>query len=233
MGLSSGVISQLEDAEKVLTNANVPNNAPEWVASLITTFKGLITELKSLNEKVGKVVEMEALLAVQRNTTDLLQGENKKLNQRIDLLEIIVDNNEQHDRNINLLLHGVPEVIKENSTTQFVNALKDRINITENDISRSHRLGPPRKDGKGPRPIIVRFREETKKIQVYGAKKSLKGKRLLLTENLTKRRQTLFKTAMTILGNRQVWTNEGRLFTKVNNRLIEIRSESDIPEVGE
>ena len=67
-------------------------------------------------------------------------------------------------------------------------------------------------------------------MDVYKAKRNLKGKGIVLTENLTKRRYLLLKTAVEALGVRQVWTNEGRILTKINNQIIEITTEEEIPQ---
>ena len=166
---------------------------------------------------------------MQKQVTDLLKVENDNLNERLVALEIIVDNNEQHDRNINLLLHGVPELTGEKTSEEFVKALAPYIDVKVVDISRSHRLGPPKPSRNKPRPIIARFREENTKMDIFRKKSALRGVKLLLTENLTKWRQSLFTSAKNVLGVRKVWTNEGRIFTKVNDRIREIRSVSDIP----
>ena len=221
----------VNDADQLVRTTIIPEDAPEWVKGLMTIFVGLVTELKSLNLKVNKLAELESSLLIQRNTTDLLKQENGKLNARINALEEIVDNNEQHDRNINLLLHGVAENRDENTTDAFVSALSPLLQISAVDIERSHRLGPPRGNNvRRPRQIIVRFRDEKKKMEVYRSKKALKGAKLLLTENLTKWRQELFNTAKNILGIKNTWTNEGRIFTRHNNQKIEIRCENDIPQ---
>ena len=64
---------------------------------------------------------------------------------------------------------------------------------------------------------------------MYKRKKNLKGKGITLTENLTRRRLQIFNTAVSTLGVRKVWTNEGRILTKIDNRYIEIQTEDDIP----
>ena len=95
---------------------------------------------------------------------------------RVSDLEIQVDNNEQHNRNYNLLLHGVPEKNGENTTKELVEALAPyNVIVSEVDVARSHRLGP-RQRGNKPRPIIARFCDEMKKIEIYRKKSSLKIK---------------------------------------------------------
>ena len=77
--------------------------------------------------------------------------------------------------------------------------------------------------------LLLVSERKTLRWTYFKKKSQLKGVKLLLTENLTKWRQSLFTSAKDILGIRKVWTNEGRIFTKVNDRIKEIRSLSDIP----
>ena len=122
-------MSFLEAAEKVIDEVDV-SDVLTWTRDFKKLFIGLVDELKRLNTKVDKIVEQESLILVQKNTTDLLVKENKRLsaqvnnlNDRVNKLEDIVDHNEQHDRNINLVLHGVAEKNGENTTDEFVNSL--------------------------------------------------------------------------------------------------------------
>ena len=94
------------------------------------------------------------------------------------------------------------------------------VNLECADIARSYRHGPFR--FKKTRPIIVRFSTEAKKLEVYRNKKRLKRSRIVVTENLTSLRLSLYKKAMTVLGSNNVWTSEGKIFTKINNKLTEI-----------
>ena len=227
----------LRDAEQAITNLQVPDDCPTWIQGLMGIFVALVGELKKLNEKVNKMVELESLVSVQQKTTETLRDDNVKLrakvenlNLRVSHMEVLVDNNEQHDRNINLLLHGVPEEDNENSANVFVEAIKPYIkDIKHSDVERVHRLGPFRKNTSRPRPIICRFNNELRKMDIYKKKSYLKGTKLLLTENLTKWRQTVYNTARNVLGVKHVWTIQGRIFTRHNEQKLEIASEHDIP----
>ena len=227
----------LRDAEHAIENLQVPDDCPTWIQGLMGIFVALVGELKKLNVKVNKMVELESLVAVQQKISESLRDDNVKLrakvenlNHRVSHMEVLVDNNEQHDRNINLLLHGVPEKEDENSANVFVEAIKPYIQeITHNDVERVHRLGPYKKNTSRPRPIICRFKNELRKMDVYRKKSCLKGTKLLLTENLTKWRQTVYNTAKNVLGVKHVWTIQGRIFTRHNEQKFEIASVNDIP----
>ena len=224
---------KLDDFEIKIDNiTSSTTNIPEWATEMLNIFKGLVVELKALNAGVSKMCEMESLLAVQKNTTDHLLTEKDRLKNEVELLKAKVDLSEQRGRNINLLLHGVPEEQGEKTTEKSASIISKEVMIplSSDDIARSHRLGPPSSHitrNTKPRPIIIRFKDEVKKLDIYKNKKNLKGKGLLLTENLTKIRYNIYKKAITKFGHRNVWTSEGRILTSINGKNTEISTEND------
>ena len=95
-----------------------------------------------------------------------LNSNNKALSDEVDALE-------QYSRRNCLLLHGVPESSKD--TTEAAIAVfnsKFDLNINNEHIDRSHRLGQPRSDTESdrPRPIIVKFRSYDTRRRVSTAK---------------------------------------------------------------
>ena len=76
------------------------------------------------------------------------------------------------------------------------------IEIEENDLDRTHRIGSRnRKEGK-PRAIIVKFTRYAVRNKVYSNKK--KGKKFLIS--LTSRRYNLLEEAQEKYGVKNVWT---------------------------
>ena len=181
---------------------NMPINASPETTVLVNLVKLLLEEMDR-----SELSTLKDKIATQTVVTDRLVEENKRLRDRLEDLEEQVDNNEQHDRNRNLLLRGVPEeetrrgpdgkVIPENTTKKFVDTLNEKYGpehqLKMDDIARSHRLGPRKPNAQKPRPIIVRFALETKKLDVYRHKKNLKNTGKTLAENLTKYRSDLFQ----------------------------------------
>ena len=98
-----------------------------------------------------------------------------------------------------------------------------------NDVQRSHRLGPSPKNQRTtrstphrPRPIILRFLNYRHRREVFKSKKMLKNQNVSISENLTKSRYRLYKECIVKLGKGKVWTNEGRIITRINNRYVTI-----------
>ena len=61
-----------------------------------------------------------------------------------------------------------------------------------------------------------------KKLEVYRNKKELRGQNIYITENLTNLRLSRYKKAMEKFGYKNVWSSEGRIFTRINNSVTEI-----------
>ena len=60
----------------------------------------------------------------------------------------------------------------------------------------------------------------------------MKNKGIVITENLTKNRYTLYQQAITKLGKKQVWTSEGRILTKVTGNYLEIKNANDLNDIN-
>ena len=98
-----------------------------------------------------------------------------------------VDDLEQYSRRSSLLLHGVKEIKDENTDEVTIKTLSEEMNIdiSHEDLHRTHRTGKTdRNDGKS-RPITTKFARYAVRKHVYRNKKNLKGKNFLIAESLT------------------------------------------------
>lgn len=182
--------------------------------SLTSMSKKLDNLEKSLKEKDEEIENLENKIQLLDERNQDLLTENKDISDRLDDLE-------QYSRRNCLLLHGVREDDDENTDEIILSTIATEIgiNITEQDIDRTHRLGRPnRRDGK-PRPIIVKFSRYNVRNKVYQYKRNLKGKRYLITESLTSHRMRLFKEAQQEYGITNVWTSDGRILYKFQNKV--------------
>jgi len=89
------------------------------------------------------------------------------------------DDFEQYGRRSSLRFHNVPAASSEqisDTDSVIINLCKEKLNveISENDIDRSHILGSINREGKVL--IICRFRNWKIKNKIYRAKTKLKGK---------------------------------------------------------
>jgi hypothetical protein len=103
-------------------------------------------QIEPITQKVFESVSLD-LDRVSAKAADV-EANNNKLLDHIDLLETKLDEQEQYSRRNCLLIHGIPETSsKENTDTLVIDTIRERLNIpiTEEDLDRTHRLGPKRK----------------------------------------------------------------------------------------
>ena len=88
--------------------------------------------------------------------------------QRVGKLESLVDRQEQYSRRNCLLVHGIEETNDENKDDLVLKSIYEKlgVDITENEIDRSHRIGR-KKDGQRPRPIIVKLTRYNTRKKVF------------------------------------------------------------------
>ena len=212
---------------------------PPWASVIIQSMKGILTLLNSFQTLSNKIEELDSIARVSENASELLRSDLEAANAKISELENKLDDQEQRSRNQCLLFHGINESDGEDTDTHIIETVKNNLNIQieRKDISLSHRLGP-KKQATGrstrqnhkrekPRPIIVRFNSFRDRTLIFKNKKMLKGKPLAITENLTKRRMELPRKATAKFGKGNCWSQEGRIFTKVNDSFIVIESEAE------
>lgn len=203
---------------------------PDWAKLLFDCFQGVITALK---ENISSVAEINNL-----------KDEIVELKDEIKSLQKSNDDNEQRGRNNCLIIHGYEEKEKEDTTSIVCDVISKElgITITPQDIMNSHRLGKrkliPSENQRStraskvlPRPIIFRLTYFQKRLEIYGNKRKLKGKNLLITENLTAKRFSILKSAVEKFGKNNVWTNQGRIITKLNNKYFSFSTMDELQAV--
>ena len=93
------------------------------------------------------------------------------------------------------------------------------INLSEDDISRSHIIGKPTR--RGNIQIICKLKNWKIKNTVYQSKKKLKNSSVFITEDLTRYRQQIVQELSKAEKSKKVhsfWTNDGRIFAKLSER---------------
>ena len=113
-----------------------------------------------------------------------------------------IDDLEQYSRRNCLVLHGVNESKEENTNEIIIKTFSEEIGveIKEDDLDRSHRLGKPKRKDNKPWPIIVKFARYAVRREIFMNKRKLKGKRLLITESLTSSRMQALGEAQKNMG---------------------------------
>ena len=214
-------------------------NSPELAKLLVCSLRNIEAQVKDLfkvNEetKISQIKVTESLDALSKKI-DELETEIKNKDEKIQLLENRVeilkeekesqgkeiDDLEQYSRRNCLLLHGVVETNTECTDDIIIITCAEElgIDVKQEDLDRSHRLGKVKRNDNKPRPIIVKFARYAVRNKVFSNKKKLKGKKLLMTESLTVYRMKLLDEARQKYGVRNVWTYDGRVMYQENNKI--------------
>ena len=221
----------------------------EAVLSQLTGNSDFVTNIVEAMAKCGPILDSvkqavyESVSIDIAETTTQTTDAARELEKRVAHLErenaSLHDENdaqEQYSRRNCLLLHGVPEtqVDTDNAVLSVTNE-KLGLNLTRECIDRSHRLGHSSSASNGkPRPIIVKLTSYDTRRKIFGAKRQLKGTRLVITENLTKRRSELLQKARLVDGVVATWTLDGRIVCLVGNgRKVTVVTDRDLANVRE
>ena len=131
------------------------------------------------------------------------QSQIVKLEEMIDSLEMEADKRERYSRRPILRFQGIPETSDEVTNQLIIEKISQTIgltNIGENQLDRSHRVGPKENKQGQPRErtMIVRFRSEAIRDSVFRARRQLKvhnlqnlGKAIYINEDPTAKRSEL------------------------------------------
>ena len=74
------------------------------------------------------------------------------------------------------------------------------------------------------RAIIVKFTRYVVRNKIYSNNNKLKGKKFLISEDLTSRRYNLLKEAQEKYGVKNIPTSDGRTLFRQNNRILIYKS---------
>lgn len=202
-----------------------------------------ITEQKSVIKKQAElVIATNKRVTSNEQTLNEYNTEIGDLYQRINLLEIRLENQEQYSRRTSLRFHNIQVPIDRsgriihpvNTDDLILNVCnqKLKLGIQKEDIGRSHVIGKVRN---GKSQVIVRFLSYRIREKVYSAKKRLKGDpdKIFITENLTTFRTNLVKELSDLKFNHNInayWTNDGRIYAKKSESSTKqlIRNHDDI-----
>lgn len=169
-----------------------------------------------------------------------LKKENMYLREKVDELDTGLEELEQYGRRNSLRFHNVPLSPSQLQITDsvIVNLAREKldINISEDDINRSHIIGRINKYGKAQ--LICRFRNWKIKNQLYQAKSRLARNpdKTFITEDLTKVRQGMIAHLDQLRKDGHVnsfWTMDGRVFAKVTaeSGKVQIFNHDDIDDL--
>lgn len=202
-------------------------------AALDVKFDALRVDIEKIS---GGIHDIECKLEEQ--ATEL--NECKKLYSRMEectsTLTKQMDNLEQYSRRNCVRVSGVEETGQENTDQIILDIAANRLGITLNitDIDRSHRIGHPR-NTTSTRAIIVKFTSYRSRAMFIGARRKLKGSKIVITEDLTRRNQDLLYKARNHPGVKTAWSHDGNIIVLTSRNGTDFRkkimSENDLSKL--
>ena len=184
-----------------------------------------------------KIETQEKEISDLKAESSQIKIENRRLNDNVFDLMVDIEELEQYGRRNSLRFHNVPIAKEELNKTddKIVDICKQhlKIDITPDDINRSHIIGKIHHEGSCQ--LSCRFRNWKIKNQIFKQKKQLKSNanKIYITEDLTRYRQQLVSKIQIARKERRIdsfWTNDGRIFLKKtsNSPKVMIKCVEDI-----
>lgn len=217
------VVFMLEEAKEDRQRMEKEMNTSfEYLHGVVNDQKKLLSEQNEQIKSFTLVVEN-------------LKQENINLKNKIKLLEVKVDENEQYSRSNTIEIHGMPESAKEDVYEVVTNvAVALGVEITRNAIDVCHRLGK-RSNFTGPAGIIARLvrredkqlildkRREKRNFNTTDLGMTQAATPIYINENLCPGRRRLYAAA------RQAKTEKKYTYLWIRNGRILMRKESSAP----
>lgn len=138
-----------------------------------------------------------------------LQLQIAELSRSVDVIEM------RHRKKF-LLLGGVPEKPDEKVAETVATILQSKLglsSLTPSSLTVCHRLGPAAEGHS--RPILLRFADSSIRGDIWRTKTKLKGSSFVVSEFLTRHRQSTFATARKLFGVTNAWTMDGNINVKL------------------
>jgi len=170
----------------------------------------------------------------------LFKEEIKSLHEKVDDLNDVVEQMEQHERRNTLRFHNVPLTADQINLTDdvIVQLLKANLDvtITGDDIDKSHIIGRINNNNKAQVSCIFKTWNIKNKIFKTKSKLAKNPDKTFISEDLTQpRRELIFRLNQLHRTNviHSFWTHDGVIFAKISDssRKIKMSSHSDINNI--
>uniref|UniRef100_A0A6P7F3X2 Uncharacterized protein LOC114326270 n=1 Tax=Diabrotica virgifera virgifera TaxID=50390 RepID=A0A6P7F3X2_DIAVI len=214
------------------------HNLNDRIAKLETFLKKGLSDIKSqISPAAPSEIESSLLSGTINDFETKFLAEINLVKSELTKLQSLIDNQQKDieiikkdKRSKILVLNGIEEKEKEDIYDVVVKLIqqKFKIPINTNNIDNCYRMGKKRPHNKKPRPVALKFVNKWMKIQVFGAKKGLKGSGIVISEMLSQENRELYLKVKESVGARNCWTFEGNIYTLVNNTKTLIKTISDL-----
>ena len=183
----------------------------------------------------SRVYETEKRLDGHDNAMSALRKENERLCGIVNQLTYDHEESVQYGRRNNVKIYGMKEEWKKGTGGRMVGEtegetldavvglFQDELgcDIRHGDIEIAHRLPRKHKDGK-ERAIIVKFVRRMDRNTVIRHRRALKGKSVVIADDLSPFFMSLFYEFRNVFGKENVWSVEGQVFVKIGERPVKV-----------
>jgi hypothetical protein len=205
----------------------------------VKTFTGEVME--KLEKMEGQMLDLETKAATVAKEVKVVKGKTTRLEHnltdhdvRIRKMEREVNDLEQYSRRSHLRMYKIPEVatgLNEDLTKKVCDIFTDLVGVktVAGDIEVAHRVG---RVGDKARPVLVRFFDRKKRDAILQNRRKLKGKNVVVDEDLTYLNYKLLRTAQSHTATMSVWSSNGKVLAKLKNgQTIRLNIHSVVDEV--
>lgn len=193
----------------------------------LETIKTQIAQLQGENDMWKNKNEiLESKIRNIENNSEIETRENLKEHETSNIFNKVMTL-EQITKSRQLRILGLPESNNENLKEDLKCFFQDSLSVQVSSIEYCTRFGQV--SDEKHRPVIVSFGNMQERNDVFYNKKKLKGKTVVIREELTKFNHNLFKYARQKFGNK-TWTKNGKIIINSNGKKITVESKRKIDE---
>jgi hypothetical protein len=199
--------------------------------------------MAKLERMEGQLLDVESKTAAVTKEVKVYKGKTTRLENnlnnhelRMQQAEREINDLEQYSRRSHLRLYKLPEAARgktEDLTSKVCSIFTDLVGVktVPADIEVVHRAG---RVGERARPVLVRFFDRKKRDEILRNRRKLKGKNLVVDEDLTVMNYKLLKKAQGHSAAMSVWSSNGKVLAKVKTgQIVKLNIHCDVGEVLE
>lgn len=189
--LNPGPTNQEMLAQILASNQKVSKDIEDIKSSQLN-FDSAIAKI---NDRLSGIEQTIGELRNVAKQFEECQADLVRVKDTISILEGKIDDLENRSRRNNLIVYGISEAANESFEELKKLVCEDifdgLLNVTTASLERIHRLGKPQRNK--TRPVIVRFFDFNDKVNVLKNARKLKGKKISISEDFSKRIQSIRK----------------------------------------
>lgn len=230
MGLSKAELKNLvkEAVQELLADKDFIDAISKKVSDKIVDLE------KNVHKNGEKIVSLGAKLNEnvirQGNEASRFRENVNQQGRRILDLENKIDQIQQNEKLKNICLYGLKPENGIGTREQVVHLINSslKVEIKDTDITACYRIG---KDTSRLHPVIVKFECLNIRNAVISKSSNLKGTKMGITEDFTRKRLSLYKKAQQVFDRGSVVSRSGNIFIWIGGTKHKVLSEDDLQQL--